>query len=899
MSGPPGWTAVAGLLARARSLYRSIVTRDETEQTVREEFEHHIALHTDRLVQSGMDRGAAEKQARVEFGHAESHRVDARAARGLRWYDQLRVSMIDVKLGLRMLVKHPLISIAAALALAVGIPVGLAPSHVAAALESPLPGDPEHRVRAIRFWDAASVSVASTQFADFDYWTRELKAFSTLAAFRALTVNVTRNAGRAEPVEAAQISAKTLDVLGVAPTRGRPLNAADFATGAEPVVLIGQQFWRTHFTGDPNVIGQLLRIGRVQHTVVGVMPDGFRFPSYAQLWLPMGDERVAASAGSVNVQIVGRLAEGTSAAQAQAALSTIAAPPPSDAADAERRARLRPEVVPFGLLFMGLPATGLGSIPEFYLVQLLMLVVLLVACGNVAMLVFAQTATRFKEIAVRTALGASRTRVVSQIFVETFILALLSAAIGVFLVDWLLSHVNLAAIGGQTTMPYWLRLDMTPGTLLRAVVLATVSATAAGVIPAIAITGRAVHQNIRGGSGVKFGRLTGALVVADIAVAVAAVGLSMAIMRQVTDMRNMESAAGIPAAEYMAVEFRSFDDAPRDSGATRRALITALRAEPGIRGVAVANALPMMEQRSRPIEIEGADNSGGGSSEWVRSVAADVDYFRGLGRSVTVGRDFDRSDIEGSNRRVIVNTAFVDHLLGGGDPLGRRIRFTARAQTDRSDWYEIIGVVPHLGINMVNAERGEAVYIPTALHDIVPMQVAIQVGAAPMQLSPRVRELAQSIDPDLVMGTPTALAEFRQGDWYLVLGLGGGLTVLAGVLVALAASGLFAMLSLTVTERTREIGIRAALGATPRALVWTVLRRSLWQIGLGALIGLPLAAYFVSSAVGDSGASTLLALLIAIGVAAGIVAVIAIISCAVPVRRVLAIEASIAMRAEV
>ncbi|MCC7004279.1 MAG: ABC transporter permease [Gemmatimonadaceae bacterium] len=897
MSGPPGWVTVAGALARVRSWYRSIVHRDSTERAIREEFEQHIALHTARLVQQGVAPDAAAQQARVAFGHAESHRVDARASRGLRWYDQLRVSTLDVKLGLRMLVKHPVISAAAVLALAVGIPVGLAPSHVAAAIEAPLPGDPDHRIRAIRYWDPAAVAVAATSVVEYEYWSRELRSFSALAAFRASTMQVALDEGRPEPLEAAEVSAATFGVLGVVPQHGRALHADDFIIGAAPVVLIGDHVWRTRFASDPAVIGRAIRVGREWTTVVGVMPDGFRFPSYAQLWLPMRLTATQTGRGAT-VQIVGRLAEGRSVEQAQAELELLAPSLSVDARDAERQARLRPEVVPFGLLFMGLPAGGLDAVPEYYLAQILMLVVLLVACGNVAMLVFAQTATRFKELAVRAALGASRSRIVSQIFAETFLLALISAAAGVFLVDWTLSHVNLAAIGGQTAMPYWLSLRVTPSTVVRAVLLATLSATAAGVLPAIAITGRAVYQHMRGGSGVRFGRLTGVLVVTDIAVAVAAVGLSLAIVRQVTDRQSLATVAGVPAAEIMAVEFRRFDDVPLDSGRTVRTLVAALAAEPGVRGLAVANALPLMEQPSRPIEVARAGAEASGAQEWVRTVAVDIGYFRGLGHTVLRGRDFDRNDLEGQDRHVIVNTAFVTELLGDRDPIGARLRFAARGARDPSAWHEIVGVVPHLGINAVNPERGAAVYLPAALDAIAPLHVALDVGEVPLRMGPRVREIAQAVAPDLYMASPTTLSEYRQGDWYLVLGLGAGLTALALVLVALAASGLFAMLSLTVTERTRELGIRAALGASPRTLVWTVLRRSVRQIGLGAALGLPLAAYFVSTVVGESSASPLWALLIATGVACGIVLIVAAVSCAVPMRRVLAIEASIAMRAE-
>ncbi|MEO7999254.1 MAG: FtsX-like permease family protein, partial [Gemmatimonadaceae bacterium] len=537
----------------------------------------------------------------------------------------------------------------------------------------------------------------------------------------------------------------------------------------------------------------------------------------------------------------------------------------------------------------------------------------LVACGNVAMLVFARTATRLREIAIRTALGASRSRIVSQIFVETFISSAFAAVLGVFTVDWIVRHANLASIAGLPAMPYWLTLNVTGGTIVNAVILATVCATVAGIIPAIRITGRAVNQNIRASSAVRFGKLTSALVIADIAVAVIAVGLSYTTVHQMLALREHQ-AAGIPAQEYLAVEFRSFDDAVASNrnedrarlterrATVQRALVAALSAERGVTGVAVADVLPLMEHRSQPVEVEGAANASNVSAKWVRTASVDVDYFRALGQSVVTGRDFTRSDAENADGTIIVNTAFVDRVLEGKNPIGQRVRFPANRQSPDANVaarsYEIIGVVRHLGVNMVNAEHGEAVYFPASVGQLNPMQIAIHVGESPLKLMPRVREIAGVIDPDLTVSHPVVLGDVRQGDWYLTLGVGGGLTLLAIVLVALATSGLFAMLSLSVSERTREIGIRSALGATQRVLVLTILRRSLVQIGIGALIGLPIAAALNIAVAVESHTSPVSALLIATALSSAIVGAVGVLSCLVPARRVLAIQATEAIRAE-
>jgi predicted permease len=906
---------VAALLARVRSMYRGLRHRAEVELEMREEFRHHLAERTDDLVRRGLAPQAADAQARREFGHQGTHRADAREAMGLAAFAQLRFSWLDVKLGLRMLPKHPMLNLAAVFALAVGIPVGLAPAHLARALEAPLPGDAGDRVRAIRQWDPSSSGVAPTWDGDFTFWAQTLRSFSALGAFRTSGYNVASADGRAAPAAGAQLSSHVFQMLGSRPLLGRVLEAVDFAAGAPEVVVIGHGLWSSRFGQDPGILGRPIRIGRHLHVVVGVMPDGFAFPSNEALWLPL---RVASIGGGdrQRVQVLGRLADGVSAQQAQAELSSLGQPPPTGAASANEageRARLRAEVVPFGLLYLGLPAGGLAGLPEYRFVQALMFALLLVACGNVAMLVFARTATRLQELAIRAALGASRWRIVSQLFVEALLLAVIAAGLGVLVFDRALGIVNLAGLAGESTIPYWLSLGLTLETALSALAFAAVSATVAGVVPAIVITGRAISQNIRGGSRVRFGRLTGALVVADIAVSVAAVGMAIAVSGHATDLQAANRATGIPAAEYLAVEFRlpqgartsvdarAGDGAPDrlrvQLAAAQRELVAALEREPGVRRVAVGDVVPRMEHRSRPYELGGVERAPDAPLRWTRLAHVDVDFVDALGTPILSGRDFVRTDAEDSSRVAIVNTAFVERALGGSDPIGRRVRFPTLGN---AAWYEIVGVVGPLGVNVLNADRGEAVYLPAAPGTINPMQLAVHSVVPPASLTGRVRELAMAVDPDLVMGRASVLSDIRQGDWYLVMGLATGLVVLVGVLIALATSGLYAMLSLSVSERTREIGIRAALGASRRGLLLTILKRSLVQIGLGAAIGLPIAARAVFELTGspDGGGSVSRSMAVALALSTGVVLLVGLSSCLVPTRRILAIEASEAMHAE-
>ena len=893
--------------APLRALVRAILHRDDVEAEIQAEFRYHLELRTADLVRAGLSEDEASQQARREFGHFDTHRAEARASRGFGTLDQIRFSWIDVKLAVRMLAKHPVLSFAAVFALAVGIPVGIAPTHLAQAIEAPLPGDTDNRVRAVRLWNPATNAMDATGYEAFAFWKGTLRSFSAMAAFRTSAYNVASEDARTASVSGAELSPDAFSILRATPQLGRTLSAADADPGATQVVVLGNDLWTSRFGSDPLILGRRIQIGREMRTVVGVMPAGFRFPSNEQLWLPLPSESPAAIADLRPVRIIGRLADDVSTEQAQAELS--ARPLPVFANEPESRARLRREIVPFGLLYLGLPRGGLDAQLEYRFVQLLSVVLLLVACGNVAMLVFARTATRFREMAIRTALGASRARIVSQIFVETLVLAVVAAGVGVASIAWAMRHVNLAALAGQPALPYWLSLDVSSGDVLRALLFAGISATVAGVVPAIRITGKAMHQHMRGKSGVRFGRLTGALVAADVAVSVAAIGFALAIADRAT-IGESDRFAGVPAAEYLAVSFRLPEDGPAKDGtrsrdaliartsAEQQALVASLKTEPGVSTVAVASALPRMEHRSTPFEVDGVDRSANAPRQWVRTAQVDVGFFEALGQHVVAGRDFTRADADSGRRTAIVNTAFVTHALDGKSFVGRRVRFPGRQGAD-SAWYEIVGVVKHLGVNMINADKGAAVYLPASPGSINPMWVGIHAKVSPASIAPRVREIAARSAPDFALGEMAVLSDVHQGDWYLVVAVGAGLTLLVGVLIALAASGIYAMLSLSVSERTREIGIRTALGAQRRAVVIMILQRSLVQIGIGAMIGLPIAARVVHQSVGSTmGQSPLMSVLMAMGLAAGLVLIVGVISCTIPTRRVLAVQASEAMRSD-
>jgi len=389
------------------------------------------------------------------------------------------------------------------------------------------------------------------------------------------------------------------------------------------------------------------------------------------------------------------------------------------------------------------------------------------------------------------------------------------------------------------------------------------------------------------------------------------VGITVGFSDQLMDTSHVEELTGIPAHEYLAVELRLPSNLVMGDGEaaldlfrerlayTQRAMVERLEADPRVRSVAVADALPRMDHRSGLVEVEGVETSGGSRGRYMRTVRVDVDFFAALNQPILAGRGFEPGDLGGDVQPVIVNTVFVDGVLGGLNPIGRRLRFVTSGADLESPWHEIIGVVGHLGISIVNPEGDEGIYLPVSPGGIHPLQLALHVGASPESFTPRLREIAAEVNPNAILGTPTRLSSIYQGDWYLTIAVTGGLGLLVVILIALAASGIYAIMSFSVSERTREIGIRTALGARRRSLVITILRRSLTQIGVGALVGMPMAAWILikfqqQTETGSAGVA--LGITLALGVT--VVTVVALFSCVAPTRRLLNIEATAALRAE-
>ena len=396
------------------------------------------------------------------------------------------IALLDVKLGVRMLGKQPGLTLVSGLALALGIPIGLAPLQLMNAFNATLPVVDGHRVVGLRNRDVARSNSEYGSIHEFEEWRSELRSFAGMAAVKSDPHNVMTEDGRSESVRGSEMTASGFEVLRTRPLLGRVLLAADEMPGADPVVMISYDLWQRRFGGASDVLGQWVRIGDTRRMVVGVMPQGFLFPYRDHLWLPFRARAADYDWGSgPEIWIFGRLADGIGIERARAELAPIGLRTAAD--HPETHEHFRPEVVPVTWAFTGMRASFAQIMP----VQLIALLLLAVACGNVGTLTLARTASRSSEIAVRSAIGASRSRIISQLFIEALVLSSIAGGVGLLLGNLVTSRLQLLT----NSRPYWWSPQVRPSTIALAAGLAVFCAVLAGVIPAFEGNGpRCIRQ---------------------------------------------------------------------------------------------------------------------------------------------------------------------------------------------------------------------------------------------------------------------------------------------------------------------------------------------------------------------------------------------------------------------
>ena len=885
-----------------------LLPRRAAESRIDSEIRFHIEMETDRLVrEQKLDRDEARRRALVTFGGVQQHTETLREGRGT---SSITGVSLDLKLGFRMLAKYPGLTIVGGLAMAFGIWFGAVTFEMFGLVTTTkLPLPDADRIVQIDIEDVKAQKPEGKALYDFQRWRSSLRSVTELGAYRNLSTNVVGADSAALPAVAAEISASAFRITQERPLHGRVLTDADERVGAPPVAVVGYELWRDRLGADPNIIGRSVRIGSGYAAVVGVMPEGFGFPIAHELWLPFRtDAADAAPRSGPPITVFGKLAPGVALKTAQAELTSmgrrVAAESPTT------HAQLEPRVRPYGA-----PGNvGADELLMTIVIYSFIVVLLVVVCSTVALLLFARAASRETEILVRSALGATRGRLVTQLFAEALVLGGVAVVVALAAAQFALTHWGRAYLeANYDQLPFWYEFNLSPMTVLVACGLAVLGAAIAGIIPARKITrglGTQLKVGTAGGGGVKFGGVWTAVIVVQVALTVALPAVVLLLKSETNRVESYDM--GFAAEQYLGVDV-SLDHTGEVTAATRArftALLETFRqrleAEPGVAGVTFVDRLPSEWHSSRLVTLPAV-----GEQERYPVMTASIDpsYFAVLQQPPMAGRGFSAADVGPDSRVVVVDQAFVDSVLKGRNPIGQRLRIGTWSQFDSAatniPLYEIVGLVKELGMSpSAMPQRWPGIYFPVAPGSQGALHMLVHARGDPLSIAPRLRELATAVDPTLSIGTLQRMDRLMDDQlWFnrLWIRLMLGFTSIA---LLLSLAGIYSVLSYTVARRTREIGVRVALGASARRVITSVFRHPLTQVTSGVVAGVVLIALvsrlaskttqFEGTGIGVLTAGDYLLL---VGYAILMLAVCAL-ACIVPTWRALRVQPTEALRAE-
>lgn len=814
------------------------------------------------------------------------------------------MSWIDLKLGFRMLVKYPGLTLVGGTAMAFAIFVGVVAFTMFSVVMNPsLPLKGADRIVQISSFDVAKSQSESQQLHDFKIWRGSVHSVTDLGAWQNSSRNLVIPGVESSPVPVAEMSPIGFQVGQGEAHLGRVLTEADADPAAPPVVVIGYEIWKSRFGSDPGVIGKTVQLGDEYPVVVGVMREGFEFPVAHDAWLPLRLQLLDAPPREGRAtSVFGRLAPGQTLETAQAELTTIGRSLARDLPQTHQH--LEPRVTPYAQQDnMGTDDFAFLFAIYFFLTALLTLI-----CGNVGLLIFARAASRENDLIVRTALGAGRSRIVWQLFAEALVLAGFSATVGlvaagVFLQTWGTGFLE-ANLG---RLPFWMNLQLSPKTMVFAVAATVFGAAVAGVMPAFKLT-RGMNDRLKqasaGSGGAQFGGVWTFVIVAQIAVTMMFPAIVYGERYLMGTIDNFDM--GFAAERFLTA--RIDKDAAQDRARYAQSLQELQRrlaATPGVTGVTYAQSLPATGHPDARIELEGPD--GKVTATWATLAAVEPSYFEALDSPVIAGRAFTPADAQPGSRVAIVDQAFVELVLQGRNPIGQQFRFAPEVDGPApppEPWYEVVGLVKELGISApFQKDRAAGFYLPAPPDRLRDQYLMVHLPSGDVAaFGARLREIATAVDSTLRV-SEIRTADALNNDIVWVMGLWVKITsVMSALAIVLSLAGIYSVLSFTVTRRTREIGVRVALGGSRDRVIGAILRKPLIRVGFGVLLGsgMVLAAVIALRGSDFPGANTPLTVWHFATLAGYVVVMVVVCSLAVivPARRALRVEPTVALRAE-
>ncbi|HET7552052.1 MAG TPA: ABC transporter permease [Gemmatimonadaceae bacterium] len=882
---------------------RAIFARGAMERELDDELRFHLEMDVAARVRAGQSPEAARTEAFRAFGGVERFKEDCRDARGVAWLEAIGG---DTRRALRSMASRPAFTLAVVLTLGLGIGANTAIfSVVNAVLLQPLPYDDAGRL--VMLWEndrnSGTVREPASVPDFFDFVARN-RVFSGIVGLqpRALNFTAPSPGADAELLSAAAVTRDFLRTIGVSPLLGRDFTTSESAPGGPPVVLISEHLWRTRFAASPSVIGQRIELEDSSYTVVGVLPNGLDLPSMPpgftslssglDLWLPLAATPASSERSRHDVVLVARLRPGVTVAVAQREMAALASQLEAEYPGDNRARGVFVEPLQTSLVRNVRPALAV----LFAAVGL----VLLIACANVANLLLARTVARRREVAVRLALGAGASRIAVQFFVESILLALTAAAVGVGIaVLGLRALLSLA----PADLPRIANISLDPRVLGFTLAIALVLAIAFGLLPALVARGMDVQSALReeggrGSSGTRArARLRGALVVLEVALSVMLVIGAALMIRSVWSLRNvnpgfeperlLEARYQLPPSRYPQ-DFSSFPRWSAISGFHSR-LIEAVEAIPGVKSASVSASDPLQTGYTNSFVIVGREAEAEHQPEiYVRS--ASPSYFATAGIRLLRGRLLSDGDDAEAPPVLLINEAGAKRFFPDSDPVGQHISFWGASR-------EIVGVVADEKFAGLASDTPPAVYPPIWQVPRPDVSLLVRTTGDPAAAARAVRREVRALDPEIALYDVRTMGEALTSsigkERFTMLLLGS----FAALALVLAVIGVHGVLSYAVEQRRHEMGIRMALGAQRSAVLGMVVRQGMTLSIAGIVLGV-LGALAVTRLLG--------ALLFGVGptdaatysLVVGVIALAAAVASFLPARAATSIDPATSLRAQ-
>ena len=826
-------------LEHLASLLRNLFHKQREERELDAEVRAHELLMADEKIRAGIDPQEARRQARLELGGLEQVKEQVRE---MRSGHGLEIFIQDVRFGLRMLRKSPGFTAVAVVTLALGIGANTSIfSVVSAVLLRPLPyANPGQLIFVSEAKPEAGISGLGMSYPTFTELRDDNRVFSAIAGLGGHALVLT---GHGEPSEVSTVvvTSEFFSVLAAEPLLGRVFVAEDGQRGAAPVVVLSENLWRDRFGADPRIINRSITLDMRPYTVIGVMPASFHTPflnQTNQVWIPLAQDPLYSVWMTKPLRehwmaVIARVRPDISSAQLRTELDTIGARLANEF-PAEKGWAIRTEPLQQTI-------TGDVKLPLLLLLGAVGLV-LLIACTNVANLLLSRATWRSKEIAIRIALGAGKRRIARQLLTECAILGMLGGLTGTLVAYWGVATL-VPLLPSSLSKFHSIRVDS--WVLVFAFVLSLATTLVFGLAPVLSAAGSDPHKEL--GEGARAGESAGPrrartfLAVAEIALAMVLLTGAGLLMRSFSELTSVNPGFEPDHVVKAMVSLPQFQySTPKQWAAFSEELMTGLQAQPGMQDLAIAGPLPIVDCCiTLAFQIVGNPPLQAGTDDSANYVPVSPRYFSVMGIPLLRGRLFNESDSSSSAPVALISEALAKHYFPNEDPLGRHLLFGFPANGIVSR--EIVGIVGDIHDVSLGKEPGPMLYVPFAQAPLYGAEVVVKSMLSTSAVVGAIRAVTHGIDKNLpvtdIAQLPNALnASVAQPRFRtLLLGLFGTIALI------LAAVGIFGVISYSVSRRTRELGIRMALGAQPGSVLSMIMRETLALTLIGIAVGIPCA----------------------------------------------------------